>query len=115
LQAVDPTNGSENPPLADAGANFLAIEGLPLFPLIANREASQPGFFYENRRPFWQWPVWNVALHLDVIRSLLTLPFGDLEQWSHLRRGEFGVAAVFMSAIVQPSGRYRCFTPARAS
>jgi len=44
LQAVDPKNNSKNPPLADAGANFLAIEALPLFPLVPDRWASQPGF-----------------------------------------------------------------------
>jgi CRISPR-associated endonuclease/helicase Cas3 len=114
LQAVDPTNGSENPPLADPGANFLAVEALPLFPLVADRAASQPGFDYEGRRPFWRWPIWTVPINLDVIRSLLTLSLGNSLAWPAQQRRELGIVAVYQSAIVQPSGRYRCFTPARS-
>ena len=116
LQAVDPTNGSENPPLADPGANFLAVEGLPLFPLIANHDASQPGFSDDRKgRPlFWRWPIWTKPLSLDSIRSVLVLQFDGSDALSANRRSELGIAVIFQSGIVQPSGRYRCFTPARA-
>jgi hypothetical protein len=113
LQAVDPTNSSENPPLADLGANFLAIEALPLFPLAANRAAGQPGFDNDAYGRRWRWPMWTRPLGLDVIRSLLTLQLEDGEQWSSSQRLALGVSALFESGIVQPSGRYRCFTPAR--
>jgi CRISPR-associated endonuclease/helicase Cas3 len=111
LQAIDPKNNSQNPPLADAGANFLAIEALPLFPLVPDRWASQPGFDRHSGGRHWRWPIWTRSLSLDTIRSLLTLPLADSEEWS-VRA--LGVSTVFQSAIVQPSGRYRCFTPARS-
>ena len=114
LQAVDPTNGSKNPPVADPGANFLAVEGLPLFPFAPDRRANQPGFDRDSDGRTWHWPIWTHPLGLDAIRSLLTLPLADLEEWPAYRRRALGVPIVFQSAIVQPSGRYRCFTPARS-
>jgi hypothetical protein len=114
LLAVDPTNGAENPPLADPGANFLAIEALPLFPLVPDRWASQPGFGPEAEGRFWRWPIWTCPLGLDAIRSLLALPLADAEQWPPSGRRALGVGGVFQSGIVQPSGRYRCFTPAQS-
>lgn len=114
LQAVDPTNGAENPSVADAGANFLAVEALPLFPLVPDRWASQPGFSRGADGRFWRWPVWTHSLTVDAVRSLLFLRWDDADEWSPARREAAGVPAVFQSSIVQPSGRYRCFTPARS-
>lgn len=114
VQAVDPTNGTENPPLADAGANFLAVEAIPLFPLVPDRWANQPGFDYAAEGPSFRWPLWHAPLSLDSIRSLLTLPLADADRWPSMRRHALGLAAVFVSRVVQPSGRYRCFTPAQA-
>lgn len=111
LQAIDPKNNSKNPPLADAGANFLAIEALPLFPLVPDRWASQPGFGRDGGGRHWRWPIWTCSLGLDTIRSLLTLSLADSEEWA---ARALGVSAVFQSGIAQPSGRYRCFTPARS-
>lgn len=110
LQAVDPTNGSQNPTTADIGANFLAVEGLSMFPLVPDRWASQPGFGRES----WRWPIWKMSLSVDTVRSLLTLPFADSAEWPDRHRQAIGVPLVFESNIVQPSGRYRCFTPARS-
>jgi len=112
LQAVDPTNSRENPPLADIGANFLAVQALPLFPLVPDRWASQPGFDSDAEGRCWYWPIWTCPLGLDVTRSLLTLALGDSEDWPSERRLGLGVSIVFRSNIVQPSGRYRCFAPA---
>ncbi len=114
LQAVDPTNGSENPPLADPGANFLAVEALPLFPLVPDRRASQAGFDRDADGRCWRWPIWRYPLGLDTIRSLLTLPLADSEEWPPSERRALGISTVFESRIVQPSGRYRCFTPAQS-
>jgi CRISPR-associated endonuclease/helicase Cas3 len=114
LQAVDPTNNSKNPPLADLGANFLAAEALPLFPLAPDRWASQAGFDRDAEGRCWRWPIWTCPLGLDTIRSLLTLPLADSGEWPASRRRAIGISIVFQSNIVQPSGRYRCFTPAQS-
>ena len=113
LQAIDPKNNSKNPPLTEAGANFLAVEALPLFPLVPDRWASQPGFDRDAEGRSWRWPIWTVPLSLNVVRALLTLPLADAEEWPPMRRRAMGVDIVFRSTIVQPSGRYRCFTPAQ--
>lgn len=112
LQSSDPTK-STNPPIADRGANFLALEALPLFPLVPNRGADQAGFAGNGNRRSWSWPIWTPPIGLDTVRSLLALPLTDSDAWPVANRREIGVSAVFQSRIVMPSGRYRCFTPAR--
>ncbi|HLG99668.1 MAG TPA: type I-U CRISPR-associated helicase/endonuclease Cas3 [Bryobacteraceae bacterium] len=112
LQSSDPTKSS-NPPTAERGANFLAVEALPLFPVVPNRGADQAGFEGKGDGRCWSWPAWTYPIGLDVIRSLLAVPLTNSTVWSEASRREVGVAAVFQSRIVMPSGRYRCFTPAR--
>lgn len=112
LQAVDPTNSRDNPPLADLGANFLAIEALPLFPFVPDRFASQPGF--DRAGDSWCWPIWTYPIGLDVVRSLLTLDFRAQDRWPEPLRHEFGINVVFRSTIVHSSRGYGCFTPPRA-
>jgi len=112
LQSSDPTKSS-NPPIADRGANFLAVEALPLFPLVPNRGAGQAGFEGKGNDRCWSWPIWTYPVGLDIVRSLLTVPLTDSDEWPGTSRREIGVSAVFQSRIVMPSGRYRCFTPAR--
>lgn len=111
LQAFDPTNGSANPSLADPGANFLAIEGLAFYPFASDRRARQPGFSGgrgDNR--VFQWPIWTPALGTDAVRLLL----GHTNTTDRFAPQSLGIDVLLRSAIVQPSGRYRCFTPARA-
>jgi len=112
LQSSDPTK-SNNTPIADRGANFLAVEALPLFPLVPNRGAGQAGFEGKGNGRCWSWPIWTYPVGLDIVRSLLTVPLTDSAEWPGARRREIGVSAVFQSRIVMPSGRYRCFTPPR--
>ncbi len=114
LQAVDPTDNSRNAPLSDAGANFLAVEALPLFPIAPDKPwPEQPGFHRNKGQRDWSWPIWNCAIGLDAVRCLLVLELGDWQQWPPATRHALGVPAVFRSNIVKPSGRYRCFTPSR--
>lgn len=114
LQAVDPTNSQNNPPVADQGANFLAVEALPFFPMVPDKEANQPGFRRQADRWSFLWPIWERPLGLKGVQSLLTLPLDDLSAWPTSYRRALGIAGVFRATIVQPSGKYRCFTPATA-
>jgi CRISPR-associated endonuclease/helicase Cas3 len=113
LQSSDPTK-SDNPPMAEHGANFLAIEALPLFPIVPNRGAEQAGFEGKGDSRSWSWPIWAAPIGLDTVRSLLAVPLTDSAAWHSANRQQMGVATVFQSRIVMPSGRYRCFTPARS-
>lgn len=112
LQSSDPTK-SNNPPIADRGANFLAVEALPLFPVVPNRGAEQGGFEGKGDGRSWTWPIWTHPIRLDTVRSLLAVPLADSDAWPSANRQWIGIAAVFQSRIVMPSGRYRCFTPPR--
>lgn len=109
LQAIDPQDGNNNPIRSEPGANLLAVEGLPFFPLVPTvGGVSQTGFDRSSDSRSWTWPIWCYPVSIDVVRSLLTLPT-SLE-FDHER----GIVQRYRSRIVQPSGSYRCFTPAEA-
>ncbi len=114
LQAVDPANTRRNPPLAVLGAHLLAAAALPLFPLVPDPSGRQIGFSQGGDGRQFQWPIWTEPATLDTIRTLLAVPWDDSALWPARRRAELGVVAVFQATMVQPGGRYRCFTPARA-
>jgi CRISPR-associated endonuclease/helicase Cas3 len=110
VQAFDPTNASANPSIAELGANYLAVEGLGFYAFAADRDANQPGFSGKGDHRNFAWPIWTEASALAEVQSILWLD-GD----KSADAAEYiGVAQTLCSAIVMPSGRYRCFTPSRA-
>jgi len=63
------------------GANWLAIEALPLFPAQPTRQGLRTTGFTEGGRGEWPqftWPIWAQEASLDTVRSLLSL--ADLQQ-----------------------------------
>lgn len=93
------------------GANRLAVEALPLFPVFPNgRRLSTTGF--QGRRAddmVLTWPMWTGFATLDVVRSLLALevlqsPEPDRE---HLARR--GIPEVFRARRLKVD-RFRAFT-----
>jgi len=112
LQASDPTDASANPSIADPGANFLAIDALPLFPFVPDRRASQPGFERDSEGRSWTWALWRDPATLDVIRTFIATVSSTQSDDAEGERP--ATCARFQSAIVMPSGRYRCFTRPRA-
>lgn len=113
LQAFDPTDSSKNPARSEPGANLLAAEGLPLLPVIpAAGGAGQAGLGHGRGSRYWVWPIWQVWLDLDTLRSVLALPLEAMASGHPAELAARGIALVYRSRIVQPSGRYRCFTPA---
>ena len=74
LMAADPT-AAGNKPRTVWGANRLAFEALPLFPMVARRgrarTACVTGFGREDAR--FCWPLWTSPLSASVVRSLLAL------------------------------------------
>ncbi len=66
------------------GANWLAIEALPLFPAQPTRHGLRTTGFTEGGRGEWPqftWPIWTHEASLDTVRSLLS--FADLQQEGH--------------------------------
>jgi CRISPR-associated endonuclease/helicase Cas3 len=81
------------------GANRLALEAWPLFPLLptAGRMATRGFQGNRARDTFWTWPLWRPPLSRDSVASLLGLdyaptPRGDRRNWRAL-----GVLTVFRS------------------
>lgn len=108
LQAIDPTDSSANPILTVPGANLLAVEALPLFAFAATRRGlGQPGFG-AGGTPSWTWPIWSGFIGLDSVRTVLASA-GMSGEKARAR----GIVVRYQSLITMPSGRYRCFTPAR--
>ena len=115
LQAFDPQDSSKNPIRAVPGANRLAICALPLFPVLAvAARAAQSGFVRIDGRRTWTWPIWSIPVPLDVVPTLLALKEVASDRPNQRILSAIGIAEVFRCHIVQPSGRYRCFTPAKA-
>lgn len=114
VQAFDPTNASKNPGIADLGANFLAVEGLSCFPMVPTRFGDQLGFGDTRegrvRSYHWRWPIWSGLASVAVAKAVIAAV-------SHAGGSEAVVPChqIYESQIVQPSGRYRCFTPARSA
>lgn len=97
------------------GANALALEGLALLPVqpqlygVATTNFSR----LEQRRVFFTWPIWDVAVTLDVVRSVLTIPelAARLPDRETLRA--IGIAEIYRSERIAPNQYYKNFTPAR--
>lgn len=115
LQAVDPTNASGNPILSVPGANILGLIGLVYFPLIPRgRVVEQPGFDWSRGGRSFRWPIWSPPLGEAAVAALLSLEELRHDPIPRDDVRERGVEVVYRSWIVQPSGRYRNFTPAEA-
>lgn len=95
------------------GANRLAFEALPLFPVMPTRpgRVQTTGFSgTRSRDTFWTWPVWDVPIGLDTVRSLLALPELQDSAINHKRLDAMGIRQVFKSRRIT-IGQYRNFTP----
>lgn len=93
------------------GANRLAIEALPLLPVIPRgRRLETTSFVTTGSRATWfTWPIWTCPIPLPVIRSLLAdFRLRDVSKYrNELARA--GVAAAFRSQRLTVD-KYRNFT-----
>lgn len=111
LQAIDPTNNSKNPILGVPGANRLALEALPLFPSVPQQsQLHTTGFDHIDRHTVWTWPIWNVLLELNTVRSLITHPRIHRARVDRQELAARAVVEVYRVLVVLPAGRYRNFT-----
>ncbi|HUX65899.1 MAG TPA: hypothetical protein VMV31_00265 [Terriglobales bacterium] len=117
LQWSDPSGEGAS---AVWGANFLAIEALPLFPAQpTSRGLKTTGFRQPLRRdePEFRWPLWTAPLTCGAVRSLLTLgemhkPVPDHE--SLLARGVAGIYGARRARFGQGANFKVSFRPASA-
>ena len=94
------------------GANRLAIEALPVFPTApGERELETTGFSTGSKTTLFTWPIWRVAIGIDVVRSLLALPELQRPEPNRKHLTAMGVVEVHRSQRMTV-GKYRNFTRA---
>lgn len=96
------------------GANRLAIEGLPLLPTAPRGSDLQTTGFAGrgSKDTFWTWPIWEVPLTIDPVRSVLALSSLHEDPLPRARLAVMGIVEVFRSQRLT-IGKYRNFAPAR--
>jgi hypothetical protein len=97
------------------GANRLAIEALPLFPVApVGSDLETTGFSsLDGRGAFWTWPIWEPALPLDTVRTVLALEELQAARPNRRELAARGIAEVFRCERIT-IGKFRNFTPAQA-
>lgn len=96
------------------GANALALEGLALLPVQPQLSGVSTTSFsrLEPRRYCFTWPIWDVPVSLEVVRSLLTLPELAAKTPDREALRAIGIAEIFRSERVAPNKYYKNFTVA---
>jgi hypothetical protein len=100
------------------GANRLAIEAFSLFTSLPHGDALRTLGFTGQRsyNTRWTWPIWNVPISLQSVRSVLTLAELQAERISAEERSRLrsrGVVAAFRTARILV-GKTPNFTPAES-
>jgi hypothetical protein len=100
------------------GANRLAFEALPLFPMVPDsRGLKTTGFRFAERAHEFTWPIWTQPASVDTVRSLLSLR--ELQE-ANPNKPQFeamGIGEVFRTQRVrigQGANFKVSFRPARA-
>lgn len=95
------------------GANRLAVEALPLFPTAPGERQLHTTGFTQRRGEgaLFTWPIWEVPLSIDTVRSLLSL--AELQEPQPDRRSLLarGVVEIYRSQRITKD-KYRNFTAA---
>ena len=110
LRWDNPSGGDGVPTMR--GANRLAVEALPLLPAVpVGRRLETTGFARHEWTVRFTWPIWECALGLDVIRSLLAIDEIQEVEPRRTRLQSMGVVEVYRSQRFT-NGRYRNFARA---
>ena len=107
---------SKDPVKTVRGANRLAIESLPFFPVVPRSSPSVETTGFKGHRrndTFFTWPIWCGALNADSVNSVLALPALQQSDTSSVALAPLGICAVFRSQRIT-LGKYRNFTPAKS-
>jgi hypothetical protein len=96
------------------GANRLAIEALPLFPVFpVDGKLATTGFKGTNsHNTFLTWPIWSLPVGLDTVRSLLGLEELQADLPDRTKLTALGIVEIYRSQRITV-GKYRNFTPAQ--
>jgi hypothetical protein len=113
LRDSDPSNTGKNPILTVRGANRLAVEALALYPVIpAQRDTETRGFIRRGPRWMFSWPIWNGAIGISSVKSLVAHPALSKPEPDSDQLRALGVVEVFRSE--RTTSYYSNFYPAKA-
>ena len=103
-------------PSADAaksmrGANRLAIEAIPFFVTAPMKNRLETTGFRSRKGAFWFWPIWEDAIDVRSIMSLLQLAVVSAPSLDE-SLSKRGIKAVYRSQRIT-IGKFRNFTPAQ--
>ncbi len=107
---------SKDPVRTVRGANRLAIESLPFFPVVPQSASAVATTGFTGRRSndtMVTWPIWSGFLNADSMSSVLALPALQRADASSATLAPLGICAVFRSQRIT-LGKYRNFTPAKS-
>ena len=92
------------------GANRLAVEALPLLPTVpGNLGLETTGLSRVDKAVLFTWPIWEGALSLEVVRSLLAFHEFQKADPDGARLHAIGVVAAYRSQRIT-IGKFRNFT-----
>lgn len=114
LRWHDPSNQSnkKHGPQTVRGANALAVEALTLFPSLASKsKLMTTGFFENDRRLFFTWPIWDSPLGVDAIRSLIALSELHCQTPPRNKLAQRGIIEIYRCERVAPNQYYKNFAP----
>lgn len=104
---------SKDPVRTMRGANRLAMEALPLLPTAPRaRQLQTTGFSRRHGEGVvFTWPIWDVHLSVDVVRSLLSMAELQEPKPDRAQLRARGIVEVYRSRRIT-TGKYRNFTVA---
>jgi len=106
LLSFDPSKHSD---VTIPGADWLAFQALPLFPVAPmNHRVRTPGFSGRGNSETFSWPLWEPSLHVDEIAALVVQ---DVAGMSAFERDRRGISIVLRSAVVRSCQGYGSFAP----
>jgi hypothetical protein len=112
--ALRAENPSHSATLGVPGANRLAFEALPLFPVFpGSRSVVTKAFHKRDGETVFSWPIWDVYMSLSAVQSLFGNPELSAENPQEQKLKPYGIAEVFRSSRVTV-GKFRNFTPSMA-
>ncbi len=111
LTATAPTSTG---PRSTRAAVWLAVEAIPLFPVVPiGSNLHTRGFSRHDRSTFFRWPIWTGALSADAVRTALGLAEVVDREVAIERLDQLAIRAVMEAERVTIGQGYGQLRPAR--
>jgi hypothetical protein len=113
VYALTATAPTATGPRSTRAAVWLAIEAIPLFPVVPiGGRLHTRGFDRRDRATIFRWPIWNGALGIDAVRTALGLPEVVEEEAPIDRLNQLAIRAIMEAERVTIGQGYGQLRPA---